>query len=104
MARLLSDLGEVLRTRLVNHPSEPEANRIAVPDYGALSRPEYGDLESVIDGAVVWSVLHLETSGQAFRPKGAGRPPSAEMIVNRVYCPALGMSPRARWRVNVRLL
>ena len=30
LARLLTDLGEILRERLLHHPSEPEANRIDI--------------------------------------------------------------------------
>lgn len=103
LARLLVDIGSILRQRLLNHPSEPEANRLAVPDFDDLSHQRYSLLAEVIDGAIVWSVLHLEAPGQAFRPKRAVRPPNAELIINRIYCPALEISPRARWRVYVKL-
>lgn len=102
LARLLSDLGSILRERLLHHPSEPEANRLEVVDYGFLSNDENKLLAQVIDEAVVWSVFHLEVPGKSFRPKNAARPPSAELLINRIYCPALGISPRARWRIRVQ--
>lgn len=101
LARLLTDLGSVLRSRLLHHASEPEANRLAVADYEMLSQKENETLAKVIDGAVIWSVLHFETEGEAYRPKNAARPPSADLIINRIYCPALGIPPRARWAVKV---
>jgi hypothetical protein len=101
LARLLADLGSVLRSRLLHHASEPEANRLAVADYEMLSQKENETLAKVIDGAVIWSVLHFETEGEAYRPKNAARPPSADLIINRIYSPALGIPPRARWAVKV---
>jgi hypothetical protein len=101
LARLVSDLGAVLRSRLLRHPSEPEANRLTVTDFDLLSREENELLAKVIDGAVTWSVLHLETEGEAYRPKNVGRPPSANLIINRIYSPALGISPRTRWAVRI---
>ncbi|HLY61316.1 MAG TPA: hypothetical protein VKV95_11250 [Terriglobia bacterium] len=103
LSRLLADLGGILRSRLLYHPSEPEANRLAVSDFGDLDQEKYSFLAEVLDGALVWSVLHLKSSGEAFRPKHAARPPNAELIINRIYCPALGISPRARWRVDMKL-
>jgi hypothetical protein len=101
LARLVTDLGVILRSRLLHHPSEPEANRLTVIDFDALSREENNLLSKVIDGAIIWSVLHLETEGEAYRPKNVGRPPSANLIINRIYSPALGISPRTRWAVRI---
>lgn len=103
LSRMLSDLGAILRNRLLHHPSEPEANRLLIIDYGNLSDTNIELLAQVIDEATVWSVLHIETPGESFRPKNAGRPPSAEFIINRIYCPALDISPRARWRVKLQI-
>jgi len=103
LSRLLADLGRILRGRLLYHPSEPEANRLAVSDFGDLGQERYSLLAEVLDGAIVWSVLHFKSSGEAFRPKRAALPPNAELIINRIYCPAFGISPRARWRVDMKL-
>jgi Cdc6-like AAA superfamily ATPase len=104
LSRLLADLGRILRGRLLYHPSEPEANRLAVSDFGDLGQERYSFLAEVLDGAIVWSVLHLKSPGEAFRPKRAALPPNAELIINRIYCPAFGISPRARWRVDMKLV
>jgi hypothetical protein len=101
LKQLVADLSSILRNRLLKHPSEPEANRLEVTDYGALSSESL--LAKVLNEAVVWSVLHMNSAGASMRPKNAARPPSAEFIINRIYCPALGISPRARWRVKIQL-
>jgi hypothetical protein len=103
LTELLSNLGSILRSRLLKHNSEPEANRLEVIDYNELSNERYTLLAEVIDQAIVWSVFHEYIPGQGIRPKNSARPPGAQLIINRIYCPALGISPRARWRVRVRL-
>ena len=100
---MVTDIGAILRARLLSHTSEPEANRLAVTDYGTISAPDNRFIALVMDSAIVWSVFHLEPTGEAFLPKNAARPPHAELIINRVYCPALGISPRARWRVRLNV-
>ena len=69
-------------------------------DYGTLGLDANKFLALVLDSAIVWSVFHLEPIGEAFLPKSSTRPPHAELVINRIYCPALGISPRARWRVR----
>jgi hypothetical protein len=103
LSRLLSDLGAILRNRLLHHPSEPEANRLMIVDYSNLSDANNELLAQMIEEATVWSVLHVESPGESFRPKNSARPPNAEFIINRIYCPALDISPRARWRVKLRI-
>jgi hypothetical protein len=103
LTELLSNLGSILRNRLLKHNSEPEANRLEVIDYNELSNGKYPLLEQVIDQAIVWSVFHEYIPGQGIRPKNSARPPGAQLIINRIYCPALGISPRARWRVRIHL-
>src|SRR5262249_23938762 len=103
LARLVTDLGTILRSRLLHHPSEPEGNRLTINDFGTLCDEDNALLAKVIDEAVIWSVLHLETEGEAYRPKSAARPPSANVIINRFYCPALGISPRAHWAVKINV-
>lgn len=102
LKQLITDLGSILRNRLLKHPSEPEANRLEVIDYGTISEKD-GELEKVIEEAIIWSVLHIVGSGASMRPKNAARPRNAQFIINRIYCPALGISPRTRWRVRLQL-
>jgi hypothetical protein len=101
LKQLVRDLGDMLRNRLLNHPSEPEANRFEISDYSTLSATENKEIAQIIDGAVVWSVLHLEGVSQAFRPRNTARPSEAQLIINRIYAPILGFSPRSRWRVKI---
>jgi hypothetical protein len=103
LTELLSNIGSILRNRLLRHNSEPEANRLEVIDYNELSNMKYALLEQVLDQAIVWSVFHEFIPGQGIRPKNSARPPGAQLIINRIYCPALGISPRARWRVRFHL-
>lgn len=103
LARLVGDLGAILRARLLNHSSEPEANRLALTGLDQDTRLEFSEAINVIENGITWSVLHLEEDGSAFRPKDSWRAPAEELIINRIYCPQLGISPRARWRVRIKL-
>ena len=101
LKQMVSDLGNILRNRLQHHPSEPEANRFEINDFNRLSTPENTDVAKVIDGAIIWSVLHLDGVSKAFLPRNTSRPPQAQLVINRIYAPILGFSPRSRWRVNL---
>jgi hypothetical protein len=101
LVQLLTDLGSILRQRLLNHPSEPEANRISILDYDQLDLPQFVALGQILDAATVWSVFHIEQPTEAYRPRNTGRPPRVDVIINRIYCPALEISPRARWRAEM---
>jgi hypothetical protein len=101
--RLVNDLGSILRTRLLNHPSEPEANRLSIRDFDKLNDEKYILVSQVIENAVIWSVFHFESIDKAFRPKNQFKPQTAELIINRIYCPALEISPRSRWRVSLSI-
>lgn len=98
---LIVDLGAILRDRLLNHSSEPEANRISIADFNEIGAERNRVLHEVLSRTITWSVFHLELAGQAFRSKNSSYPPGAELIINRIYCPALGLSPRSRWRIQM---
>jgi hypothetical protein len=103
LKRLLADLGALLRRRLLYHPSEPEANRLEIRDYDSIGDPKRAVLARVMDEAIIWSVFHLSEPGEGFRTKHPGRPPTAQLVINRIYCPVLEISPRARWRVPISI-
>ena len=103
LLQLINDLGAILRTRLLHHPSEPEANRIAINNFNSLKKKEYKLLSQVLAGAITWSIFHLEGTGKSFKPKNIYSLPSVNLVINRVLCPALEISPRARWRVQFKL-
>jgi hypothetical protein len=101
LKRMISDLGNILRNRLLHHPSEPEANRFEISDYSQLSNPENVELAKILDGAIIWSVFHLDGVSKAFLPRNTSLPPQAQVIINRIYAPVLEFSPRSRWRVKI---
>jgi Cdc6-like AAA superfamily ATPase len=101
--RLVVDLGTILNNRLINHPSEPEANRLTVDDWVEIPKPDFSVLDNVIKEAVTWSVFHMEPEPEAYRPRNYLRAARPEIIINRIYSPALRISPRARWRINISL-
>lgn len=101
LEQMVSDLGNILRNRLLHHSSEPEANRFSVSDFSRLSAPENSEAAKVIDEAIIWSIFHLDGVSKAFLPRNTSRPPQAQLIINRIYAPVLGFSPRSRWRVNI---
>jgi hypothetical protein len=103
LTRLVTALGSLLRSRLLRHASEPEANRLFIDDFPLLDKPEFTQLEAVLKAGVIWSVLHVQGEVAAFRPRNPSRPPSVEIIINRILSPALGISPRSRWRVTMHL-
>lgn len=101
LKQLVSDLGNILRNRLLHHSSEPEANRLEINDFSRLSDSGNAEIAKVIDGAIIWSVFHLDGVSKAFLPRNTSRPPQAQLVINRIYAPILEFSPRARWRVNI---
>ena len=103
VSMLLSDLGAILRARLLSNASEPEANRLAISDFNAAESNATDQVKEVLNSAITWSVFHAEIVGKAFRPKNSRNPPTIELIINRIYCPALEISPRSRWRIQLSL-
>ena len=101
LKQMVSDLGNILRNRLLHHSSEPEGNRLEINDFNRLSAPENIDVAKVIDAAIIWSVFHLDGVSKAFLPRNTSRPPQAQLVINRIYAPILEFSPRSRWRVNL---
>ena len=101
LKRLIGDVGEIVRQRLLNHPSDTEAIRVGVLDYDRLAELKYASLAEVIDAAVTWSVFQLKSEGASYRSRNRQRPARAELIINRIYAPALEVSPRARMRTDV---
>jgi len=103
LKQMVRDLGDILRKRLLYHSSEPEANRFEINDYSQLNVTENVEIAKVIKEAIIWSVFHLEGVSQAFRPRNTAQPTPVQLIINRIYAPILGFSPRSRWRVNLSI-
>jgi hypothetical protein len=98
ISRILLDLADVFREKLLNHGSEPESARINVKDPALLDSEEYRQLGHVLDDAVRWSVFHAVGQANAYFPKHKTDVRSDDYLLNRVLAPILRISPRARWR------
>ncbi len=101
---LITALGQILRARLINHSSEPEANRLSITNYNDINLPQYKEISSVLSAAVTWSILHLQDEYDgAYQTRNNTTQQSKEVIINRIYCPQLKMSYNTRWRVSIEL-
>lgn len=97
ISRLVRDLADIFKKKLLNHNSEPEAARIAITDPARLRAQECMKLREVLEDAVRWSVFHDERSGSYLaRHLSSERP--EELVLNRILIPALKISHRYRWR------
>ena len=100
----LLDLGDCLRQKLLNHSSEPEAARLALRDPESLSEPEYQLLNTIIDIGIKEGVFQRVEGRPGWRPRHIQDPQPEDVNVARIYAPALEISPRMRWRTEVRCL
>jgi len=90
--RLLLDIGDILEEKLLNHTSEPEAAIIDIADPDKINKNS--TLNEVLYKAEEHSVLLKSSSRE---PKAREQPLPDTYLINRVYTPALGISPRYRW-------
>jgi hypothetical protein len=98
ISRLILDLADVFREKLLFHGSEPEASRLMIKDPGTLDGDPYVRLAAILDDAVRWSVLHAVGEVRAYFPKHKTEVRSDDYLLNRVLAPILRISPRPRWR------
>ena len=95
--RLVRNLADVFREKLLSHNSEPEAARVVITDPARLNAPEYEDVGRVLEDAVRWSIFHEEASAAYLaRHRSVQRP--EEFVFNRLLIPVLKISHRYRWR------
>lgn len=95
--RLIRNLADVFREKLLYHPTEPEAARIGITNPALLEFDKYDDLWDVIEDAVRWSVFHeLGSAGYEGRRRSISK--TDEFVLNRMLAPVLRISHRARWR------
>ncbi len=102
ISRLILDLADVFREKLLHHHSEPEAARLVLKDPSALDQPQHKLLAAVLDDAVRWGVLHAARATNAYFPKHRTDVRSDDYLLNRTLAPALRLSPRPRWRTEFR--
>ncbi len=101
LRQLVIDLGDILQSRLLQHPSEPEAARLTLTDAQNILRAENAHVKEMIDAATEWSMLQEVVPTSAYRPRHRSDVRPSEWILNRIYAPALQISYRARWRCEV---
>jgi len=94
---LLIDLGDIFRHKLIFHTSEPEAARLSISDPQNL---EDSLLVDVLNSAELHTIFHVSSGLSGMRPKHPTDPQPRDYIVNRIYSPVLGFSPRPRWRTS----
>jgi hypothetical protein len=94
------DLGDILRERLLFHPTEPECLSITLVDPDNLSKNSNVLLNNVLNFSERESLLYKRKETSACRPKQSTKMRGREYILNRIYAPILGLSHRARWGRN----
>lgn len=101
LRRLVIDLGDIFREKLENHSSEPEAARITITNPERLDRSE--EVEKLLNKAEEHSVLRKESGRGGMRPKNKSEQQPVTYTLNRVFTPALEISPNYRWRTKFKV-
>jgi hypothetical protein len=98
--QLLTDLGAIFRTKLLHHPSEPEAARVSVEDPQRLyeESEQMRELRQVLDTAERYSVFQIPSRLGGMRPKQLEDVQPIDYLPNRIYAPLLMFSMHPRWR------
>lgn len=100
ISRLLSDIGDVIRAKLLGHTSEPEAARIAIKDPEALESVKCQTLTRILEDAVRWSVLQTPGLAKAYLPKHREDVRPRNYYPNRILVPHLRISANFRWTTD----
>ena len=98
----LLDLGDCLRHKLLKHTSEPEAARLTIEDPEMLEKDIMETLKHILAVGEGEGVFQTKEGLPAFKPKHGSDPQPTEFNICRVYAPVLQISPRLRWRTNVK--
>jgi hypothetical protein len=98
----LLDLGSCLKHKLLKHTSEPEAARLTIDDPEILENKEMDILKRLLSIGEREGVFQTKEGLPAFKPKHTSDPQPSEFNICRIYTPVLEISPRLRWRTNVK--
>jgi hypothetical protein len=98
----LLDLGDCLRYKLLKHTSEPEAARLTISDPERLNQIEMVPLQRLLFVGAREGVFQTKEGLPAFKPKHRSDPQPTEFNICRIYAPVLQISPRLRWRTEVK--
>ena len=96
------DLGDCLHHKLLHHTSEPEAARLTFVDPEYLQKPEMKCLKKLLRVGEREGVFQTKEGRPAYKPKHASDPQPSEFKICRIFAPVLQISPRLRWRTEVR--
>ena len=99
----LLDLGDCLRHKLLKHTSEPEAARLTIADPELLEDKTMAKLKIMLEIGEREGVFQTKEGLPAFKPKHGSDPQPTEFNICRVYAPVLQISPRLRWRTNIKM-
>ena len=102
LKRFLLDLGGCLRHKLLKHTSEPEAARLTIKDPEMLEDESMAALKNIFMVGEREGVFQTKEGLPAFKPKHGTDPQPTEFNICRVYAPVLQISPRLRWRTEVK--
>lgn len=99
--RFMIDLGDIIREKLLKHPSETEASRLSISNPEKLNiEAKISDegnvkftLNNIVDRCVMSSIFHEYGSRKGRRGK-SGYSASYDYILNRIFAQALRISPR----------
>jgi len=107
LRELAVDIGDIFRQKLLKHLSEPEAAMLSIynpqklRELRATIKDEKGEREYTIKRILDVTVLHSifqeygKRGGRRGKRISAGQP--QDYILNRIFVPALQISPRPRW-------
>lgn len=98
--QFIVDIGDILKERLLNHPTEPECLCITLTDPINLSKNSNVVLDDVLSYAERESILYKRKETSAYKPKQSNETRVREYILSRIYAPILGLSYRTRWGRN----
>ena len=98
----LLDIGDCLRHKLLKHTSEPEAARLTIEDPEMLEDKTMERLKIILAVGEREGVFQTKEGLPAFKPKHGSDPQPTEFNICRVYAPVLQISPRLRWRTNIK--
>jgi hypothetical protein len=105
------DIGDIFRQKLMKHLSEPEAARLTIHDPQKLkelkvtirheTKPREYTVKRVMDIAVMHSIFQEYGKRGGRRGKQVYAGQAYDYVLNRIFAPALQISPRPRWSTSL---
>lgn len=96
----VTSLGLCLRHKLLRKLTEPEAGRITIIDPEKLHQQDMTELKNLLAAGRRDGIFEVIEGLPVFNPKGRKNPQPTELIICRLFLPALGVSHRLRWTTD----